>query len=221
VIVAGIAHAPVSALAQSPADGSAFKTTDTVRFEHPDAAGGDRNYVFALTPDRADGWLSTGPETAPKVDLGWVATKFDHLGRFYWSACTTVLNENDEEVLDECTSPLSFSVRFRFATLKTATARQHARAVMRHRFRSYWVAGYNRKVSCRRRSRIRQRCRVSAAVGDVVLRGTVWIYPKRKRTFELPYFRAVVKIVDEYCHAVRGEPLSACTTTRRRRGSVY
>jgi hypothetical protein len=79
VLCAGLTIA-APASAQSPPDGSAFTTTDTVHFEHPDAAAGDRAYVFSLTPDRSDGWFTFGHERDETVDLGWLATKFDHLG---------------------------------------------------------------------------------------------------------------------------------------------
>jgi hypothetical protein len=214
------AVAAASASAQSPPDGSAFATTDTVRFETPEAAAGDRAYVFALTPDRVEGWLSFGHEQVATVDLGWLATKLDHLGAFYWSACTTSVDSNGYETLAECTSPLSFSVRFRFATLTKATARARTRRVMRREFRDYWLAGYNRKVMCQRRSRIRQRCKVSVVVGDVLLWGKVTIYPKRERTWEMPYYRASIRTYNEYCHIVNERPLSECVTKRRRSGRV-
>jgi hypothetical protein len=215
---AAFAVAGPPASAQTPPDGSAYATTDTVRFGHPEAAAGDRAYVFSLTPDRADGWLSTGPEPATRVDLGWLATKFDHLGAFYWSACTTTVDPEGMEALGECTAPLSFSVRFRFATLTKAIARATTRRVLRREFRDYWLPGYNRKVSCRRRSRIRQRCHVSVVVGDVLLWGKVTIYPRRERTWEVPYYRATVRIYNEYCHVVNERPLSECLTKRRRSG---
>lgn len=219
VFCAGLVIA-APASAQSPPDGSAFTTTDTVHFEHPEAAGGDRAYVFSLTPDRSDGWFTLGHERDETVDLGWLATKFEHLGAFYWSACTTSVDSNGYETLGECSAPLSFSVRFRFATLTRAAARGRTRSVMRRQFRDYWVSGYNRKVTCRRRSRIRQRCKVAVAVGDVLLRGTVTIYPKRERTWEVPYYRATIQIYNEYCHVVDHRPLSECLTKRRRSGRV-
>ena len=218
-VVSIVLAAPASA--QSPPDGSAFTTTDTVRFAHPAAAGGDRSYFFSKSPDiETAGGFGFGQERATSVDLGWLAMKLDHLGAFYWSACTMSVDENGYETIAECTAPLTFSVRFRFATLSATTARARARAVMR-RHSDIWRAGYNREVDCKRLTRIRRRCSVSAVAGDTVMHAKVWLSPKRKRTYEVARFRAIVKTVDEYCYAVLGKPLSACTTTRRSRGPVH
>jgi hypothetical protein len=210
-----------TASGQSPPDGSTFTTTDTVRFEHPAAAAGDRAYFFSTSPDIATaGGFGFGQEKATSVDLGWLAEKFDHLGAFYWAACTMVVDENGYEQIADCTAPLSFSVRFRFATLTVSTAKAQARTVMRRKS-DIWRAGYGRRLKCHRLTRVRRRCSVSAIAGDVVVYGNVWLYPKRKRTYEVARFRVVLKIFDEYCYSVLGKPESECTRTRRSRGSVY
>jgi hypothetical protein len=208
----------------APTSGSAFMTTDTVAFEAqpgPEESDSDYMFVFSVQPDfTASEWFAFGGEEHQvEVDLGWLAGKLDHIGNYWWALCPVTA---DSAVLtDQCSPSATFSLRFRLPDLTKSQARTDARHVMNHEFRSYWRAGYNRKVSCRRITRTRQRCKVSVIVGDTVVWGRVTVYLKRRRNFPNDYYRARIRIYDEYCHLVNKRPLDDCTTTRRRSGPVY
>lgn len=50
--------------------------------------------------------------------------------------------------------------------------------------------------------------------------GKVTIYPRRQRIWEVPSYRASIRIYNEYCHLVTERPLSECLTKVRRAGTV-
>lgn len=199
-------------------------TTDTATFTaQPGPDEGDYAFVFAASEAAYDArYVFTfgpgGDELG--LDLGWLATKFDHVGTYWWGVCP-VTGPHLEIVGAGCSPPWTFSLRFRLDDLTRRQARTHVRYVMWRYFRSSWDAFSGRKVSCRRITRTRQRCHVSGFAGDTAMDGTVTVYLKRERSWSSPYFRARIRLVNEYCHAVTGRPLSECQTIRPKRGSVY
>ena len=54
-----------------------------------------------------------------------------------------------------------------------------------------------------------------------MLDGTVTVYLKRWRSWSEPYFRARVRLVNDYCYSVNMRPLRECQTVRRKHGRVY
>lgn len=50
--------------------------------------------------------------------------------------------------------------------------------------------------------------------------GKVTIYPRRQRIWEVPSYRASIRIYNEYCHLVTERPLSECLTKVRRAGTA-
>jgi hypothetical protein len=190
-----------------------------------DVGDDERDHVILFSPGSAfdaERWFTFGNVGGEEeVDLGWLAAKFDHLGAFSWVTCPQ--GPDHDVLVDQCSPAWTFSVSFRLPTMRRGQARGDARYVMSHKFRSYWRAGYNRRVSCSPVSRTRQRCKVSVIVGDVVLWGRVSVYMKRdgKHPYALDHYRARVTIYDEYCHQVNKRPLRECTTIRRRDGLVY
>jgi hypothetical protein len=207
----------------APAAGSRFTTTDTVIFEAQPAPE-ERSYwfLFSTGADLANspGIAFPADSDEQELDLGWLAAKFDHTGRYWWSLCPAPADQ-EELVVSECSVPWSFSVRFRLPDLAPAEARTDAEEVMSRKFRSYWRDGYNQRVACRGKTRTRQRCNVSVVVGDVIVSGEVTVYLKRHRSWALPYFRSNVRILDEYCYLVNRRPLGECQETRRQQGAVY
>ena len=152
--------------------------------------------------------------------MGWLAAKFDHVGTYWWGVCP-VTGPDLEIVAAGCSPPWTFAVRFRLDDLTGTRARDDARYVMANHLRSSWRGFYGRKVSCRRVTRTRRRCHVSGFAGDTVLDGTVTVYLKRERSWSSSYFRARVRLVNDYCLAVNRRPLRECQTVRRKRGRVY
>jgi hypothetical protein len=209
----------------APASGSAFTTTDTVTFEAqpaPEESDADYMFVFSLSPDfTANEWFAFGgaEHRLDDVDLGWLAGKVDHVGTYWWALCSVAADSS--VITDQCSPSWTFSLRFRLPDLTKGQARADARYVMNHKFRSYWRGGYNRKVSCRRVTRTRQRCKVSVLVGDVSVWGRVTVYLKRRGNFPNDFYRARIQIYNEYCHLVNGRPFRECMRTRRLSGPVY
>jgi hypothetical protein len=146
-----------------------------------DVGDDERDHVILFSPGSAfdaERWFTFGNVGGEEeVDLGWLAAKFDHLGAFSWVTCPQ--GPDHDVLVDQCSPAWTFSVSFRLPTMRRGQARGDARYVMSHKFRSYWRAGYNRRVSCSPVSRTRQRCKVSVIVGDVVLWGRVSVYMKR------------------------------------------
>jgi len=229
LVVAGIllllpASSARAATPVAPASGSSFTTTDLVTFEAqaaPAETDDDYLFVFSVVPDfTANRWFALGGENHElrRLDLGWLAGKLDHIGTYWWALCPVTA---DSQVLtDQCSASATFSLRFRLPDLSRSEARSDVRYVMNHKFR-YWRGGYHRSVSCAAVTRTRQRCKVSAVAGDLVLWGRVTVYRKRTGNFANDFYRARVHIYDEYCHLVNKRPLSECQTTRRRSGPVY
>jgi hypothetical protein len=208
-----------------PEPGAAYSTSDTVTFQAVPAEGEiDRDYwfVFSKIADfTANQWFALGGEEHElEVDIGWLATKFDHLGLYWWALCPVSGPDFDVDTT-ACSEASDFSVRFRLDTLTRARARSDVRWVMSHQFRDFWRGTSGRSVSCRRSTRTRQRCTVSAFAGDVGIEGTIRIRLRRNRTWSESYFRGRVTLTNEYCHVVNQRPLSECQTTRRRSGRVY
>ena len=212
----------------TPAPGSAFTTTDTVTFvaqSTPD----ESEYVFVFSKGavfRKTQWFALGGEDDGdglgdelELDLGWLATKFDHIGTYSWALCP-VAGPDQTVMTDQCSAPSTFSVRFRLPRLTSSAARSDARYVMQNKFRSYWRGFYGRSVSCARATRTRQRCKVSGFAGDAIVSGTMTIYLKRERSWSLPHFRARIRLIDDYCYSVEKKPLRDCQTVRKRSGRV-
>jgi hypothetical protein len=207
----------------APASGRTFTTTDTVRFTaQPGPDDGDYAFVFAASEAdyNARYVFSFGPDIDElELDLGWLATKFDHLGVFWWGVCS-VSGPDLEIVAGGCSPPSTFALRFRLDDLTATRARGDARYVMANHLRSFWRGFYGRKVSCRRMTRTRRRCHVSGFAGDTVLDGAVTIYLRRERSWSSSYYHARVRLVNEYCRVVNRRPLRECQTIRRKRGRV-
>jgi hypothetical protein len=221
-----LASSASAATPLEPATGSAFTTTDTVWFaalQGPEESQSDYVFLFSAKPDfGANEWFAFGGDEdhEVEVDLGWLSGKLDHVGTYWWGLCP-VTGADMTVLTDRCSSSSTFSVRFRLPDLTRSQARIDARYVMGRKFRSYWRAGYNRRASCARVTRTRQRCKVSVIVGDVVVYGRVTVYLRRRGNFANDYYRARIFIYDEYCHLVNRRPLRECRTIRRRSGPVY
>ena len=89
-------------------------------------------------------------------------------------------------------------MRFRLADLPGWQARVDTRWVMAHKFRSFWRGPSWAQGVLSRVTRTRRRCKVSGFAGDSVLDGTVTIYMKRERSWTASYFRARIRLVDQY-----------------------
>ena len=164
-------------------------TTDTVTFKaHSDPLEREFMFVFSTEPaftwDHSFPWAAEDDRDRARVDLGLLAGKLGHLGRYWWALCPLdrPLGEPGSTVLlDQCSPSWTFTLRFRLPDLTKARARAAARYVISRRFGSYWRAGYDRKASCVRATRTRRRCRVSVVVGDVVVWGRVTVYSSESR----------------------------------------
>jgi hypothetical protein len=207
----------------APASGSVFTTSDTATFTaQPDPDDGDYSFVFATTKADYDaGNVSSVEQDGDELELklAWLAGAVDHIGTYWWGVCP--IGPEQEIVAAGCSPAWSFALRFRLEDLTGTRARGDARYVMAQHFRSSWRGFSGRKVSCRRITRTRRRCHISGFAGDTVLDGMVTVYMKRWRSWSEPFFRARVRLVNEYCHVVTGRPLRECQTTRRKRGRLY
>ena len=116
----------------APASGSSFTTTDTATFTaQPAPDEGDYTFVVAATNQfyNAGYVFSAGPDGDDlELDMGWLATKFDHLGTYWWGVCP--VGPDLEIVVAECSPPWTFSVRFRLADLPGWQARGDTHWVM-------------------------------------------------------------------------------------------
>ena len=213
-----------AAVPVSPPSGSSYTTTDVVTFT-ADAGDDPRDHVILFSPGAVfdpKRWFTFGNTTGEeKVDLGWLASKFDHLGNFTWTTCPQ--SADLTPLAAECAPAWGFAVTFRMPTMTRKQARFDARHVMGRKFRSYWRAGYNHRVVCSSRTRTRQRCKISMVVGDVLLYGRVTAYLSRdgEHPWVLHRYRARVTIYNEYCHLVNERPFKECRTIRRPSGLVY
>lgn len=226
LLIAGPASA---ATPVSPTSGSVFTTGDKEKFV-AESQPGEPDYLFLFSKGAAlnkTEWFALGGQDDGdglgndlRLDLGWLALKFNHIGAYSWALCP-VSGPDLTPAIDQCSASSSFSVRFRLSTLTRKAARADALTVMNQRFRDYWRGGYHQRISCRRVTRTRQSCNVSVSVGDSVLWGRVTIYNRRTHAWDEPYFRARIHTLDEYCYQVDKRPLKECQTTRRRSGSVY
>lgn len=212
-------HVPV----EPPAD-AVFFTTDTYEFwVSPDED--ETPWALVLSPDdgtdRGIILPADDPEYA-EVDLGWLAAKYNHLGRFYWSACD--YDEDTNEIVEgACSDPLPFYIRFRLSTLTTADARSNTRRVFTKLTR--FALPRDGLLRCRRNSRTKQTCRVGTYIGDSVIYGRVVLWNKRPRgvrTYDLTRYRATLRIYDEYCHLVNKRPRRECDKPyKKRSGWTY
>ena len=153
--------------------------------------------------------------------MGWLAPKFNHLGRFNWSICD--YDETTYEIVGgTCSGLRSFYIRFRLSTLTAADARANARRAYKKLTRFSLPAN---GVRCRRNSRTKRTCKVGTYLGDSVISGRVVLWNKRPRgvqTYDLTRYRATLRIYDEYCHLVRNRPLSECERPyKKRSGWTY
>jgi hypothetical protein len=173
----------------------------------------DPPWGIVLAPgDAGEGEGMLFPSDEPgstEVDMGWLATKFNRLGRFTWSVCTY-----DEAaaniVAGTCSPPRAFSIRFRLSSLTASEARSESRRVFRRLTRASLPAD---GVRCRVVSRTRKSCRVSTFLGDSLIYGRVVLWNRRPpgvRTYDLTRYSARLRIYDEYCHLVNGRPRSEC-----------
>ncbi len=206
----------------NPPSGASFDTTKVPDFtvEHgPD----DPPWAIVLAPDNGPGGMifpSDDPDYY-EVDMGWLAAKFNALGRYTWSIC-----DYDEAAMvtvdATCSPPRPFIITFRLSTLTASAARSDARRVYKKLAR--FTLPRN-GVKCRRNSRTKRTCRVGTYLGDSVIYGRVALWSKRPRgvrTYNLTRYRATLRIYDEYCHLVNKRPLSECDKPfKRRSGWTY
>lgn len=151
--------------------------------------------------------------------MGWLAGKYDHLGRFTWSICDYDEAANDV-VRGTCSAPRPFYIRFRLSTLTPSQAGLDARRVFRKMTR---VSLPSNGVRCRRNSRTRRTCKVSTYIGDWVIYGRVVLWnqrPRGVRTYDLTRYRSSLRIYDEYCHLVNKRPLSQCDEPYKKRSGL-
>jgi hypothetical protein len=217
----------------SPEPDARFYQYETVEFtaeRSPADADADLVILFTADDNLAAGWLDLGPhgreegDVVDSVDVGWLATKFARLGRFYWTVCPVAYGPADEldyqPVLDRCAASSPFTVTFRHPTLTRAQAKRYAGDALGERMRGAWAGGYGHKVSCRRATRIKQRCRVSWVAGDVVFYGRVTIYRERQQQWSAVMYRFSIAQYSEYCHLVNRLPLRSCQEHVRRHGQI-
>jgi len=206
-----------------PSAGASFNTTDLPDFtvEHePD----DPPWAIVLSPgDGSAGGISFPSDDRDfyEVDIGWLASKFNALGRYSWSIC-----DYDEAAMTNvdatCSPPRPFFVAFRLTTLTGSAARSDARRVYKKLTRYALPAN---GAKCRRLSRTKRTCKVGTYLGDSVIYGRVVLWSKRPRgvrTYDLTRYRATLRIYDEYCHLVDKRPLSECDDAyKKRSGWTY
>lgn len=223
LLPAGTASAATPA---SPLSGSSFTTIDEIPFV-ADAVPGEPDFSFVFSAGETlntTRYLALHGDVAPdylNLDLGWLATKFDHIGAYSWALCPSSAPPDYTPDMSQCSPQAHFSIRFNLTPLWPADARAAARWVMNHRFRSHWRGLSGRKVSCRAVDGFEHRCRVSGFAGDSVLAGRITVYQRRVRTWSETYFRGRVRLINEYCHLVSKRPLSECQKVRRRSGRVH
>ena len=222
-LLVAVSPAAAANVPLDPPAGGSFDTTRVYQFTVNHEAG-DSPWAIVLSPDDGSGRGITFPSDEPdfvEVDMGWLASKYDHLGRFTWSICD--YDRSAKDVVDAtCSAPRPFYIRFRLSTLSSSQARSDARRVFKRMTR---VSLRGNGVKCRRNSRTRQTCKVSTYIGDSVIYGRVVLWnqrPRGVRTYDLTRYRASLRIYDEYCHVVRKRPLSECDEPyKRRSGWTY
>lgn len=194
-----------------PPAGASFNTTQLPDFtiEH---APDDPPWAIVLSPgDGSAGGISF-PSDDPdfhEVDIGWLAAKFDALGRYSWSICD--YDEAAMTTIDAtCSPPRPFFITFRLTTLSGSAARSDARRVYKKLTR---FALPRSGAKCRRLSRTKRSCKVGTYLGDALIYGRVVLWNQRPsgvRTYNLTRYRATLRIYDEYCHLVNKRSLSEC-----------
>jgi hypothetical protein len=216
---------PVAAVNRplDPPAGANFDTTDRYDFavEHD---FDDPPWAIVLSPGDGTSGGMIFPSDDPDyygVDMGWLAVKFNVLGRFTWSIC-----DYDEAAMEivaaTCSPSRPFFIAFRLSTLTASAASSDARRVFKKMTRFELPRS---GVRCRRDSRTKRTCRVSEYFGDSVIYGRVVLWSKRPpgvRTYDLTRYRATLRIYDEYCHLVNKRPFSECDDPyKKRSGWTY
>jgi hypothetical protein len=213
------AHADVATTVPlEPVAGQQFDTTDTAEFT-VQRAPGVSEWALVLTPGDGGAGGTNGfmfPQLDDvdweEVEIGWLAAKFEKLGRFSWWVCEYD-SGLDSVVEGTCTPPRPFFVKFRLTTMWNGDALTEATDVFAALTAGEGIELENIFTSCHRLSRTRKRCRASAWVGDVQIYGRVTVWrqrPPRVRTYDLVRYSAKLRIYDEYCHQVNHRPLSEC-----------
>ena len=230
LIAAALAFPAVAGAAQpiSPEPGARFTSDESVTFRAERSADEpDFAFVYSRDPDPAKGSFLFGPQAdegivTERIELDFLASKFERFGRWYWSLCDVEYDDDGgyEPLLDQCSPPSSFTVAFRHPSLSSANARGYARQALADEFRGAYRSGYGHRVRCARQTKIRQSCRVSWVIGDGVYFGNVTIYRKRRFTYSAVNYRMTITLYDEYCHLVRKRPLAECQRRIRRSGQV-
>ena len=174
-LLIGLPSTSTAATPVSPASGSAFTTIDEVAFRATAAPDEPAYWFFfsagrVFNPNRYFSVPGDGDGSSVRLDLGFLATKFDHLGDFAWSVAQ-VAGSDYEPASENCSVAHRFSVSFRLAPLTRRAARSDTRWVMSHHFRPYWRGFSGRRVACRPVTRTRRWCRISGFAGDSVLTG--------------------------------------------------
>jgi hypothetical protein len=215
--------APAANLPLDPPSGATFNTTEFPDFT-VDYGPDDAPWAIVLSPGNGKPGGMIFPSEDPdyfEVDIGWLAAKFNALGRFTWSICD--YDEAAVAVVEAtCSPPRPFFITFRLTTLTASAARADARRVYKKLTRFALPAN---GVKCHRNSRTKRTCRVGTYMGDAVIYGRVVLWNKRPRgvrTYDLTRYRASLRIYDEYCHLVNKRPLSECDKPyKKRSGWTY
>ena len=91
-------------------------------------------------------------------------------------------------------------------TLTKSRATVYARRALAEQFENSYRHGYRKRISCKRRTRTRQACRVSWNIGDIHYKGSVGILRTRNEVDESLSWDYSLNMVaiNQYCVATRG-----------------
>jgi len=198
-----------------------YTTDETVTFTAADA---DPSVDFAFVFDDTYEVLSQS-SASQDVSMSELGEALGRLGEIAWKTCPVVYGLDgdyaedpaDPDALymldyDRCSAPTTLILRFRLPTMTRSAAKRYAADAIARRYRRLWrAAPGGHSVKCRPLSRTRHRCRVAWAVGDVIIHGKAYVrYRRRGVASTIVRYRIALKLLNDYCYSVEGQPREAC-----------